>query len=195
MRLLHEARRVNVVVQHRERAETMRLRRSSDPRRSQQVGRSVRAWRVRPAHRPGNHYRLLSADQQVEDKGGLFYRVRALDDDGAVKAGCEAFLDHPGDFDQIAGGEGGAGQAERRARVDLRHLRERQHRSHQLGGAEFRRDAAGIVRYHGDRPTEGQDEQTRLGHGAAPSSTITTSVPLVRPESRRVCSPAAGRPG
>jgi len=46
---------------------------------------------------------------RFEDKSGFLYRVRALDDHGAIAASCEARLDHSSDFDQIAGAQGGAG--------------------------------------------------------------------------------------
>jgi hypothetical protein len=104
MRLLHKARRMNVVIQHSERSDTARFRRGSDPRCSQQIGGSIRARRIRAPHCAGNDDRFLAADQQVEDEGGFLYCISALDDHGAVEAGREAFLDRSGNFDQVAGG-------------------------------------------------------------------------------------------
>ena len=93
MRFLHEARGMDLIVQHDERAEAGGSKRSRGDRRRQQVGRPVRTWRLRAAHRASHHDRLVALDKEVEHESRLLDRVGALYDDGSVNTAGEALID------------------------------------------------------------------------------------------------------
>ncbi len=198
MRLLDETRRVNVVVENRERSKAARLRACGDDGRRQQIGRPVRARCIRAAHGARYDHRIVGVDEEVQQEGRFLDGVGALDHHRTIEAGSERLTDRGGDRDQVRRGERRAGQAEGRSCVDLADFGKGGHRGHQLGGAQFGGDAARIARDHGDRSTERQNEKTGFFHGRI---LLFTNLPaLVReaadsPGSRPACSRAAGRPG
>ena len=165
VRLLNETRRVNVVVEDRERPEAARLRACGHDGRRQEIGGPVRAGRVGAAHGTRHDHRLVGIDEEVEQESRFLDGVGALDHHRAVEPGSERLPDRAGDVDQVRRGERRAGQAEGRPRVDVADFGERRHRRHELGGAQLGRDASRITRHHGDRPAERQDEEMGFFHG------------------------------
>src|SRR5919202_2059091 len=93
VRLAHEPRRVDLVVQDDHPAETPCSVARRDLDRGQQVGRTIGTGKGGVAHRTRDHYGGVAIHQQIEDKRGLLYGVGALRDDRTARAFIYAVRD------------------------------------------------------------------------------------------------------
>ena len=159
--LAHMARGVNLVIQNHQRAEAARLRRRRHRHRRQQVGGTIRAGRRRAAHGAGHHHRPVARRQQIEREGCLLDGVGALDHHGAVEALRESRRNLARHVDHVRQRQRGAGQAQRRARLDIGHRRQLGHGGDQIARVQRRRDAPCRSGRHGDGAAQRQDQDAR----------------------------------
>jgi hypothetical protein len=89
------ARRIDLVVQHDQRALVARRRLGRDTHALEEVGGALVAHRARVAHRSHDDNRPGIADRQVKEERGFFERVGAAGDDdaGQLLVGAKHLVD------------------------------------------------------------------------------------------------------
>ena len=164
LRLLHEARGVDLVVHDDHDAETARRPVGCEAHGVEQVGRSVRAGERRVAHGSGHDHRGIEREDAVQHEGRLLHRVGAVSHHRPVGAVGHRLLDGVRQREQVAERDLGARQQAEGLGLDRRHLAELRHRLHQRCGIQRGGDTPLPAARHGDGPAHGEDRDARQ-HG------------------------------